>query len=349
MGLTTESQYREPWHLVDEYNSTYWSGLDANVFFNGIHIEEIVQIQYQVVESVTPYYGYAYYTAQRMHRGQRIISGNFLINFKQSGYLFGLLETFKTNGRSSYFDPGTDPNTPLPPDSGDIEPSTSWNQAPSASQQTPPAKVGEVASFSGSKQKTFSPFESLDAAVANTNSWLPLIPPNTAANSNTQAASLDTKSFLETTRSKVESLSSQDNAPPADQAFITRQFAQWRAASWHSDPAYLSEKNRQFFGSNPSSRRPLYKGPKAGISVKIAYGNPMIETQTLRRNALGEYIRQGTDASYFGNAIVSTIDMLTGVEITGVTKVVDDSGRPVLEQYSFLARDYMDITSAYND
>jgi hypothetical protein len=59
---------REPYFLVDQFDSTYWSGLSVSVYAGPFLLDEAVSIQFQVSESVTPYYGYANYTAQRMPR-----------------------------------------------------------------------------------------------------------------------------------------------------------------------------------------------------------------------------------------------------------------------------------------
>jgi hypothetical protein len=100
------------------------------------------------------------------------------------------------------------------------------------------------------------------------------------------------------------------------------------------------------FGALPSSQDSLLEGPDLGFNVRITYGDTQTESWTLKADAMGRMIPQNTPESQkgFDAAIVGTVEMLSGVEITGVTKVIDDSGRPIMEQYSFLARDYMDVT-----
>lgn len=283
-SITNETYYREPWHLVDEFNSTYWSGLDANVFIGDIFVEEIVQVQYQIVEQVTPYYGYANYTAQRMHRGQRVISGSFLLNFKQSGYLFSLINTLTTDRLDAANVPlSTDPVAP---------------------------------------EQNFSPAK------------------------NTLINSID---FIKQAFNNPSLIHSTPSVTPAMTERIKR-YAQQRATYWNNDPkTNWGPKETEFFGKLPSSRRPLYAGPKEGLTLKIVYGNPSAPSQMLHRNALGQYERTNASEDYFSYGIVSTVELLSGVEITGLSKVVDDSGRPTMEQYSFIARDYMDITPAAND
>jgi len=73
--------------LVDEFNSAYWSGLDVRIYFNGIYIDEVVNIQFQVSENVIPIYGYGDYEMRSILRGSKSVQGAFSINFKRSGYL----------------------------------------------------------------------------------------------------------------------------------------------------------------------------------------------------------------------------------------------------------------------
>ena len=49
-------------------------------------------LQFVLAEQVLPIYGYNSYTFDDVLRGNRIIQGTFRINFKDRGYLFGLLE-----------------------------------------------------------------------------------------------------------------------------------------------------------------------------------------------------------------------------------------------------------------
>lgn len=85
----------EEWKIVDRFDSTYWSGLDAQVYFNNILINEAIQVSYMVSEQVRPYYGYASYLPTRIHHGARIIQGELTLNYKKDGYLFSLLQKIR--------------------------------------------------------------------------------------------------------------------------------------------------------------------------------------------------------------------------------------------------------------
>jgi hypothetical protein len=77
--------------IVDEFDSAYWSGIDASIFFNDMFIDDIINIQYQITENVMPIYGYGDYVLRATARGSRIIQGSFSINFKRSFYVLKVL------------------------------------------------------------------------------------------------------------------------------------------------------------------------------------------------------------------------------------------------------------------
>jgi len=85
----------EEWKIVDKFDSAYWSGLDAQIYFNNILINEALQINYMVSEQVRPYFGYASHVASRIHHGARIVQGEITMNYKRDGYLFSLLNLIR--------------------------------------------------------------------------------------------------------------------------------------------------------------------------------------------------------------------------------------------------------------
>lgn len=81
----------EHWKVVDQFDSTYWSGLDVQIYANNVLIDEAIQLSYSISEQVRPYYGYASYVADRIYHGARIIQGELSLNFKRDAYLFSLI------------------------------------------------------------------------------------------------------------------------------------------------------------------------------------------------------------------------------------------------------------------
>lgn len=81
---------------IDEFDSrSFYSGADIRMEFDGISIPGVVALSYKVIEPVQFYYGYASYTRQKVSRGQRIIQGQLLTNFKDPTQLYYVLDKIK--------------------------------------------------------------------------------------------------------------------------------------------------------------------------------------------------------------------------------------------------------------
>ncbi len=78
---------------------TYFSGSDCRFEINGIPVDDVAQIGYNLVEPVKAHYGYARRTRARVSRGQRLVSGQIIFNFRDSSQIYYLLNKIK-NGLS---------------------------------------------------------------------------------------------------------------------------------------------------------------------------------------------------------------------------------------------------------
>lgn len=94
----------DPWVMVNDFRSRYYSGLDISVYFGDVFIDEIVQLQYQEMEQTRPMFGYADYTFRDVIHGSRIVQGSFAINFKDAGYIPTLLMMLKEGADESAVD-----------------------------------------------------------------------------------------------------------------------------------------------------------------------------------------------------------------------------------------------------
>lgn len=98
--MSLPQSYQENYRLVDKYDTTYWSGQDLEVYFNDIHMDETTQVNWQVLERIQPYYHYSDFVASRIHHGARIVNGEITVNFKQSGYMYSVLEAIRSGNTS---------------------------------------------------------------------------------------------------------------------------------------------------------------------------------------------------------------------------------------------------------
>lgn len=84
--------------MVDTNNNIatsneYFSGANAKVYFGDVWVEELASIQYTISENVQPIFGFHSYTYDRVARGNRYVSGQFVINFTENGYLQTILNS----------------------------------------------------------------------------------------------------------------------------------------------------------------------------------------------------------------------------------------------------------------
>jgi hypothetical protein len=71
----------------------YYSNLDAEIYFGNEYVEEVVDINWQILQGQMPLFGYNSYVYDEIALGSRIIQGQFVINFTSPNYLFRLLES----------------------------------------------------------------------------------------------------------------------------------------------------------------------------------------------------------------------------------------------------------------
>lgn len=86
------SDFIHPMVEYRRFNEDYFSGADVRIYFGDIWVDEITRLEFTLQENVAPIYGYASYTWDKVARGSRQIQGSFSINFKESYYLFAVLE-----------------------------------------------------------------------------------------------------------------------------------------------------------------------------------------------------------------------------------------------------------------
>ena len=74
---------------------SYFSGSDCRFEIDGIPVDDIAQVGYNLVEPVKFHYGYARRTRARTSRGQRMVSGQLVFNFRDPSQIYYLLDKIK--------------------------------------------------------------------------------------------------------------------------------------------------------------------------------------------------------------------------------------------------------------
>lgn len=77
------------------YDLEYFSGAQMNMYIGDVLIDEVTSLQVQVQQRKLPIYGYASQLFDKVARGTVFVEGAFTINYKESGYLYAVLERYK--------------------------------------------------------------------------------------------------------------------------------------------------------------------------------------------------------------------------------------------------------------
>lgn len=77
------------------YDQEYFSGAQVNVYIGDVLVDEITGLQIQVQQRKLPIFGYASQLFDKVAKATVMVQGAFTINFKESGYLYAVLERYK--------------------------------------------------------------------------------------------------------------------------------------------------------------------------------------------------------------------------------------------------------------
>lgn len=82
----------------------YYSSLDGELYFGNIFIDEVTNISWQMQQQALPIYGYNSYTFDDIATGNRIVQGQFSINFTEENFLIKLQQnsSFQRVARKKY-------------------------------------------------------------------------------------------------------------------------------------------------------------------------------------------------------------------------------------------------------
>lgn len=89
------------------YNIEYFSGSQASIYIGDVLVDEVTSFSYQVSQSKTPLYGYADHLFRDVSKGVVLVQGEFSINFKEAGYLWLILNRYRSlvKGEKTMLDP----------------------------------------------------------------------------------------------------------------------------------------------------------------------------------------------------------------------------------------------------
>jgi len=98
-----------------------------------------------------------------------------------------------------------------------------------------------------------------------------------------------------------------------------------------------------------ATRQGLFETSPGGFDLTLIFGSTLDSKRRLQYVRDNEYIADGyveENEDGISTNNIATGFRLAGVSITGLSKTIDDSGRPIVETYSFQARDVRVLESA---
>lgn len=104
----SEDRLRHRPHVVNSANNRgssnvrYFSSVDADIYFGEVFIDEVVSIAWQLQQNTMPLYGYASYTFDDIAVGNRVITGQFAVNYTESNYLTKVMSAMSKISRKFY-------------------------------------------------------------------------------------------------------------------------------------------------------------------------------------------------------------------------------------------------------
>lgn len=82
----------------------YFSSLDAEIFIGGERILDIARIDFNYEEKKLPIYGFNSFIPSRIIVGQKLITGTFVIQFTETGYIAKLLDRIEESKIANQWD-----------------------------------------------------------------------------------------------------------------------------------------------------------------------------------------------------------------------------------------------------
>ncbi len=324
--LTRRSPTRDPnmqgrssepqWRVVDRFYNTYYSGLDAKVYFGGVWVDEIINLSYQMQELVVPHFGYADYTARRFSHGQRSVDGSFTINFKSGTYIYQIMDFVRKSvqERKALVEAATNTAVAAIADEGDL----GYEVAKIAASRDCSVDQFMAAIIQGTDGKSYDQ-DVIDKF--NRMGWGP--------------STIDELNTKVTTTTSFDIPDELLYAMPSNPLMLTPPNSNGKYSSTVTDTYRFVQRVATLQRLAAGLDEAAFDISRDGFEIRIDFGEPpnspshIIEQTNTNENS---YQDKKTGMS------VGTTRRILGCELQGVQTAIDDSGRPTIESYGFCAR-----------
>jgi len=94
-GNASRRQPQRTFTRTTIYDQEYFSSSQVNLYFGDVVIDECTSLQVMLNQTKRPIYGYASQLFDATAKGTLLVQGSFQINFKESGYLYTVLNRLR--------------------------------------------------------------------------------------------------------------------------------------------------------------------------------------------------------------------------------------------------------------
>lgn len=336
------------------FPTRYFTGADCTIYFGDLFVDEVAELEFTMQERVLPLMGYASHTHLRVARGVRQIQGSFMLNFRSSGYLYSILDhigrTVGTeHGALPYVARMLNAERPQLPE---------WIARANESVDTLLDRVHKPKVKKRIPERWYVPLAVGDGAPATAQ-----IDPNYAAKRESigyAKAALVRRGFLSQAEADAMTHYTQ-TLHDAVHRFQISMGINWEGLFDLTTAQQLTEYeyDRPPDGLDALSRMQEMErqvwGTAASPDEEARY-KPFFNSGPFTKNLLDkgfdiymicgalDYVSATAGNVPKSGSFPSTVRALFGVEITGVQQIYGVDGKPIMERYSFIARD-LDVNS----
>lgn len=322
LQITSPNGGRPTFRTVDQFNQTYWGGLDAAIYFDDLYIGDVVALHYEEQEAVYPLMGYADFVKRGSLHGARRVMGQFTINFQQALMMYLILEHIRAGGGSVNAAETIRP-VQLTPTS---KPQATKAAVQSAVHMLAPEAVTRLTELSAEDSRHL---------IVPTHQRL------TSAIKKVKATNLDHVAS-NAARLKEQFGWAKPNALPYKGKGATLLSAVQNSLAMQSFQSKYDMPDGFTIGivfgdTNLNDYKGVYQGPSS-VLVPTDFDEAYFKAAA--------HMENNDVTAALSTMPPATVLQITAVDITGHGMTIDDSGRPLLQTYSFLAAD---ITTTENN
>lgn len=312
---------RPTFRTLNQYNQTYWGGLDAAIYFDDLYIGEVIALHYEEQESVYPLFGYSDFVKRGTIHGARRVMGQFTINFQQALMMYLILEHIRAGG-------GTEAELESFIPVRDSPVKLTSTSVPQNSKAAIASGVNMLAPEAVSRLSELSAYDYGSENAQSTRMTSAIRKVKSATLNNIASNAQRLKEQFKWTAPGYSGIDANNPGATIMQAVQNSIYAQGYQSKYETESGFTIGI---VLGETDLNK---YEGTYRGTSSVLI---PTDFDEAYFKAAA--HMDKSDVAAALQEMPPATVLQITGVDITGHGMTIDDSGRPLLQTYSFIASD----------